>query len=112
MVNGPISIILRSTGIETIDGKASIRTADGSVHAIEVLRVHVLYGNETWIMIAMIKTHLITHRPETGKAVPIKQRHYIVSPYVQKEIIEEIDRLLGLDVIESSEPGAWLLHWW
>lgn len=55
----------------------------------------------------MSKTHLITHRIDTGNAVPIKQRHYIVSPYVQKDINTEIDRLLGLGVIEPCEPGAW-----
>lgn len=53
------------------------------------------------------KTHLITHSKDTGNAAPIKQRHYIVSPYVQKDINVEIDRLLKLDVIEACEPGAW-----
>lgn len=56
---------------------------------------------------ALSKTHLVSHRIDTGNATPIKQRHYIVSPYVQKEINEEIDRLLKLDVIEPCEPGAW-----
>lgn len=56
---------------------------------------------------ALSKTHLITHSIETGSAAPIKQRHYIVSPYVQKDINIEIDRLLSLDVIEACEPGAW-----
>lgn len=53
------------------------------------------------------KTHLITHNIDTGNAAPIKQRHYVVSPYVQKDINIEIDRLIGLDVIEPCEPGAW-----
>lgn len=53
------------------------------------------------------KTHLITHSIDTGNATPVKQRHYIVSPYVQKDINIEIDRLLALDVIEACEPGAW-----
>lgn len=56
---------------------------------------------------ALSKTHLITHSIDTGSAQPIKQRHYVVSPYVQKDINIEIDRLLSLDVIESCEPGAW-----
>lgn len=56
---------------------------------------------------ALSKTHLITHSIDTGSAPPIKQRHYIVSPYVQKDINVEIDRLLALDVIEACEPGAW-----
>lgn len=47
------------------------------------------------------------HRIDTGDAQPIKQRHYIVSPYVQKEVNAEIDRLLKLEVIEACEPGAW-----
>lgn len=53
------------------------------------------------------RTHLITHSIDTKSAAPIKQRHYIVSPYIQKEIDAEIDRLLKLDVIEPCEPGAW-----
>lgn len=56
---------------------------------------------------ALSKTHLITHSIDTGSAQPIKQRHYIVSPYVQKDINIEIDRLLALEVIEACEPGAW-----
>lgn len=56
---------------------------------------------------ALSKTHLMTHTIDTGSAIPIKQRHYIVSPYVQKDINVEIDRLLALDVIEACEPGAW-----
>lgn len=53
------------------------------------------------------KTHLISHVLDTGDAKPIKQRHYIVSPYIQKEVNTEVDRLLKLDVIEACEPGAW-----
>lgn len=56
---------------------------------------------------ALSKTHLITHHIDTRDAAPIKQRHYVVSPYIQKEIDLEIDRLLELDVIEACEPGAW-----
>lgn len=56
---------------------------------------------------ALSKTHLITHAIKTGSADPIKQRHYIVSPYLQVQINEEIDRLLKLEVIEACEPSAW-----
>lgn len=56
---------------------------------------------------ALSKTHLIEHVIDTGNSPPIKQRHYIVSPYVQKEINVEIDRLLGLEVIEACEPSGW-----
>lgn len=53
------------------------------------------------------RTQLITHHIDTKDSPPIKQRHYIVSPYLQGEINTEIDRLLKLDVIEPCEPGAW-----
>lgn len=53
------------------------------------------------------KTHLMEHTIDTKDAAPIKQRHYVVSPYVQKDIDAEIDRLLKLDVIVPCEPGAW-----
>lgn len=53
------------------------------------------------------QTHVKTHTIDTKDSAPIKQRHYIVSPYIQKEIDAEIDRLLKLDVIEPCEPGAW-----
>lgn len=56
---------------------------------------------------ALSKTHLITHKIDTGSAEPIRQKTYIVSPYVQKKINDEIDRLLGLDVIEACEPSGW-----
>ena len=40
------------------------------------------------------KTHLIRHSIDTGDAKPVKQRQYVISPYVQKEVHEEINRLL------------------
>lgn len=45
------------------------------------------------------KTHLVKHIIETGDATPIKQTQYIISPYVQKEVHTEIDRLLAIGAI-------------
>lgn len=53
------------------------------------------------------KTHWVEHVIDTGEAKPIKQRHYIVSPFIQKSINEEIDRLLALDVIEPCANSPW-----
>lgn len=51
------------------------------------------------------RTNVLKHSIETGDSPPIVQRPYYVSPYVQKEIDEEIDRMLSLGVIEpSSSP--------
>lgn len=36
---------------------------------------------------------------DTGSAPPIKQTQYIISPYVQKEVHSEIDRLLAIGAI-------------
>lgn len=38
---------------------------------------------------------------------PIKQRYYSVSPAVQQDIYEEVDRMLDLGVIEVSENSSW-----
>lgn len=48
------------------------------------------------------KTHLEEHTIDTGDAVPIKQRHYPVSPAVESLIYGELDRMLSLGVIEPS----------
>lgn len=47
-------------------------------------------------------THLVEHHIDTGSTPPIKQRYYPVSPYVQKEMDEELERMLALGVIEKS----------
>lgn len=48
------------------------------------------------------KTSLIEHSIDTGSTKPIKQRYYPVSPYIQKEMDEELSRMLSLGVIEKS----------
>lgn len=49
------------------------------------------------------KTCLEIHTIDTGNAVPFKERHYPVSPAVQKLMYAELDRMLSLGVIEPSE---------
>ena len=49
------------------------------------------------------KTSLEQHSIETGAAVPIKERHYPVSPPVQKLMYAELERMISLNVIEPSE---------
>jgi len=50
------------------------------------------------------KTNLIMHSIDVGIAKPIKQRHFPVSPAVEK--YAEIDRMIQLGVIGESE-SAW-----
>jgi hypothetical protein len=49
--------------------------------------------------------HLIEHSIDGGDAKPVKQRHFPVSPAVEKEMYAEIDRMLQLGVIEESNSG-------
>jgi len=51
------------------------------------------------------KTNLMEHIIDTGDAEPIKQRHYPVSPAVQKLVEVELDRMLDMDVIEESNSS-------
>lgn len=53
-------------------------------------------------------TDRTTHRIDTGDAQPIRQKQYVVSPYVQKGINEEIDRMLEKDIITPVENPTWL----
>lgn len=46
------------------------------------------------------RTNVLNHEIKTGDAKPIRQRYYPVSPYVQQEMDTELNRMLGLDVIE------------
>lgn len=45
------------------------------------------------------KTTITKHSINTGDARPIKQSQYVISPYVQREVHEEIDRLLAIGAI-------------
>lgn len=49
-----------------------------------------------------------THEIDTGDTPPIKQRQYVVSPYIQTAIHEEIDRMLAKDIITRIENPTWL----
>ena len=48
-------------------------------------------------------TSYIQHRIDTDSAEPINSRHYPVSPNVQKLMYDELDRMIGLGVIEPAE---------
>lgn len=53
-------------------------------------------------------TTLVQHHIDTGDAAPIKQRQYLMSPYVQAKVEIEIKRLLERGIIERIENPAWL----
>lgn len=52
------------------------------------------------------KTSVITHHIDTGESLPIRQRYYRMSPEKQKILMEQVDEMLGLDVVEPCE-SAW-----
>ncbi|XP_059221494.1 uncharacterized protein LOC131996064 [Stomoxys calcitrans] len=49
------------------------------------------------------KTSIEVHTIDTRDACPVKDRHYPVSPAVQRLMYAELDRMLSLGVIEESE---------
>lgn len=51
------------------------------------------------------KTHLLSHVIDVDQAKPIKQRFYPVSPKIEQELFQEIDRMLALGVIEESQSS-------
>lgn len=48
------------------------------------------------------------HTIDTGEAKPVKQRQYVVSPYVQSGIVDEIERMLGRGIIKRVDNPTWL----
>lgn len=87
--------------VGTIEAEKQIRVSDNILlneqEAAELQTILKLmpFGKEG----ILSKTTLTKHVIETGSAVPIKQSQYIISPYVQKEVHAEIDRLLSIGVI-------------
>lgn len=53
-------------------------------------------------------TDRTVHKIDTGDTPPIRQRQYVVSPYIQKGINEEIDRMLEKDIITPVSNPTWL----
>lgn len=54
------------------------------------------------------RAHIIKHKIDIGDEKPVKQNPYIHSPALQKEINDEIDRMLKLGIIEKSSCPKWL----
>lgn len=51
--------------------------------------------------------NVMKHVIDTGDSKPVKQKPYVVSPYVQKELDVELNRMLELGVIEpASSPWS------
>ena len=51
------------------------------------------------------KTNILAHEIDVGENRPIKQRHYPVSPAIEKLMYAELDRMLQLGVIEPSNSA-------
>ncbi|KAH8350098.1 hypothetical protein KR084_011774, partial [Drosophila pseudotakahashii] len=52
------------------------------------------------------RTSVLAHSIDVAEATPIKQRHYPVSPAIEKMMYEELDHMLSFGVIEESN-SAW-----
>jgi len=66
----------------------------------------VIYEFTSFAISGLGKTSLISHLIDIGDARPVKQRHFSVSPAVEKLLYAEVDRMLKLGVIEESD-SAW-----
>lgn len=64
------------------------------------------YNNISFSRKGLGRTHLITHRIDTGDSPPIRQRYYRLSPEKQRILVDQVDEMLKLDVVEPCE-SAW-----
>lgn len=94
--------------VESIEADKQIRVAENvalsEVEAGQLQEVlkSMPFGKDG----VLSKTNLMKHAIDTGKASPIKQSQYTISPYVQKEVHAEIDRLLSIGAIFPCR-SAW-----
>jgi hypothetical protein len=51
------------------------------------------------------RTHLLAHSIDTGDENPVNRRPYVYSPAIEKQLFEEIDRLLKFDIIRKSNSN-------
>jgi hypothetical protein len=85
--------------LEVIHTRANL--TDKQTRALEVvIEQFKVMGSE-----GLGRTALVTHRIDTGDAVPFKQRYYPMSPAMLEAMNKEIDQMLNLGVIRpSSSP--------
>lgn len=100
----PMSVDGLSGDLVEIDDDVSVTHCLTSEQQRSIDLVKQLFPN--FAVEGLGRTNLIKHQIDVGDAKPIKQRHYPISPAVQKLVDSEIDRMLSLNVIEESK-SAW-----
>ena len=97
-----ISEVNFSSGSDVSEKVLHILTTDQKTRLDEVVSSFPSFESK-----GLGRTNLVEHVINVENAVPIKQRHYSVSPAVQFQIYDELDRMLSLGVIEeSSSPWS------
>lgn len=90
----------------TQDQEIESEPPNPSVHPLSAKQLHALQQAIELLPSSEVeglgKTDVLRHTINTNNATPVKQRHYPVSPAVQKEMYSELDRMLSLGVIEES----------
>lgn len=91
---------------------SQVSQVDSHLHSYEVLSqvekeladsIMSQFKDISFDKIGLGRTHIVTHRIDTGDALPIKQRSYRLSPEKQKIIAEQVDEMLSLKVISPGE---------
>lgn len=92
--------------IETIDFEVSEKNKNICFHdlsAEQTLQLEAVTSEfPSFEKLGLGRTTLLSHNIDTGDSVPIKCKHYPLSPPRHAEVYEELDRLLTLGIIEES----------
>lgn len=92
--------------IETIDLEQPAKSKDLCFHELSAekkLQLELVTSDfPSFEKLGLGRTTLLSHHIDTGDAVPIKCRHYPLSPPRQAEVYEKLDRLLKMGIIEES----------
>ncbi|KAH8385738.1 hypothetical protein KR200_005277, partial [Drosophila serrata] len=95
------------TNFELLPPEMSINELSSDAHVLSDIQQSklqsVIKQFPSFAVLGLGKTSILSHSIDVGDAKPVKQRHFPVSPAVEKLLYEEVNRMIQLGVIEESD---------
>lgn len=95
-----ISELVVSEQLNCVDKKLHVLSEDQALVLDEIKNLFPSFNKS-----GLGRTSMYEFEIDVGNASPIKQRFYPISPAIQKDLYDELDRMLELDVIEESQSS-------
>lgn len=99
------AILNSDVEISEIDIRTSIVPRESLLPNQQVVLESLIQEMKTEIGTGLGRTHLLEHRIDTGDHLPVNQRQYPFSPPIMKELEQEIQDMIEMDVVEPSHSS-------